>query len=181
MLYDEIMTKPEIQSLRDFQDLGARRRQAGKLLNAVFDETLTPRQAINQWPCLPGNAEPDPSLAAAFQSLWHFEADETQQQTTVFYLDVQLDVLLTMARLLSQGLPLPEELLAYYGQSETLPSLDRPHKHDPGANPPIEYGIQPFWRWIQAQWKSYNHDLKKRIRRIKHTWTMIWKPLHRRR
>jgi len=159
----------------------ARRRQAGDLLNAVFDEALTPRQAINQWPNLPGQPEPDPSMAAAYQALWHFEADETQQQTTVFYLDVQLDVLLSMARMLSQGLALPEALLAHYGQSEILPSLEKQPHHAPGKNPPIEFGVQPFFQWLNTQWQAYTHRLRRRVRQIRHTWQAVWKPFRTRR
>ncbi|MEB3207027.1 MAG: hypothetical protein VKK59_06745 [Vampirovibrionales bacterium] len=160
-------------------DIVTRRRQAGGLLNAVFDETLTPRQAINQWPTLPGQPEPDPSMAAAFKSLWHFEADEALQQNTVFYLDIQLDTLLLMATALSQGKALPEELLLHYAQSETMASLEKIDPQAPGATSPIEYGIQSFWRWLQRQWHDYKCHFKKRIAHIKQAWVRVWKPFRR--
>jgi hypothetical protein len=160
-------------------DIETRRRQAGGLLNAVFDETLTPREAINQWPTLAGQPEPDPSIAAAFKSLWHFEADEVQQQTTVFYVDIQLDTLLLMAKLLSQAKALPEELLSHYAQYQTMPSLEKIDPQAPGATSPIEYGVQSFWRWLRRQWQDFKCHCKRRMSQIKQAWMMVWKPFRR--
>jgi len=99
----------------------------------------------------------------------------------VFYLDVQLDVLLSMARVLSQGLELPEALLAHYGQSEILPSLEKRAETDPAVDAPIEFGVQSFLKWFITQWHAYRHRLQRRVRQIQHTWQAVWKPFRRKR
>jgi hypothetical protein len=81
------------------------RMKAGQLLDQVLDEVITPRKALNQWPT--GIGLDDPSLASAYQALWHFESDEEQQKSIVYYLDAQIELLKQMSRMLMQGKALP--------------------------------------------------------------------------
>jgi hypothetical protein len=81
------------------------RVKAGQLLDQVLDEVITPRQALNRWPSASGLD--DPSLASAYQALWHFESDEEQQKTIVYYLDAQIELLKQMSRMLMAGKALP--------------------------------------------------------------------------
>ncbi|MDX2085576.1 MAG: hypothetical protein SFZ03_09325 [Candidatus Melainabacteria bacterium] len=110
-------TSPAKTPLQLLSDKLARldpRRQAGVLLDAVHDELLTPRQALNRWPMGPETSVADPSLDAAYQLLWHLEADETNQQQDAFYLDAQLTLLKQVADCLMQGQALPKHILALY-------------------------------------------------------------------
>ena len=89
-----------------------RRQQAAQLLDLVLDEQLEPRRAINRWPEM--GAAFDPSLEAAYQALWHFEADEDRHKQEVFYLDAQLELLKQMAGTLRQGHALPKYMTQAY-------------------------------------------------------------------
>jgi hypothetical protein len=95
------------------------RAYASLLLMAVLEETMTPSQAILQWPNhVPGQvASADPSLEAAYQALWHFECDDTWQQSDVFYLDAQLMLLKTMATQLAANQDFPKHLCDQYPRS----------------------------------------------------------------
>ena len=75
-------------------------------------ERLAPSVAINRWPD-DGTAQ-DPSVAVAYQALWHFEADEDKQRAEVFYMDAQLELMRQMAVTLGQGRPLPAHMLSGY-------------------------------------------------------------------
>ncbi len=87
------------------------RQKVAHLLEGVFDECLTSRQAINRWPCVVGV---DASLDTAYQALMHFEADEEQQQTELFYIDAQLELLIQMASYLAKNEALPDYILLAY-------------------------------------------------------------------
>jgi hypothetical protein len=89
-----------------------RRMKAGQLLEAVIHETLEPRMAINRWP--ESGDLPDLSLDCAYVALWHFEADEFQQQTELFYMDAQLELLRQIAEHLKAGRDLPPHMLRTY-------------------------------------------------------------------
>ncbi len=91
--------------------IASSRRAAGGLLLDVFDEILTPRQAINRWPVVRGT---DRSLDTAYQALLHFEADEEHQRGVPFYMDAQLELMRQMGTCLSQGRDLPDYMLAAY-------------------------------------------------------------------
>jgi hypothetical protein len=90
----------------------ARRQRAAQLLEAVIDEQIEPRIAINRWP--EPATEPDPSMDCAYQALWHFEADEDKQKSELFYLDAQLELLRQMSLALKQGADVPGHILALY-------------------------------------------------------------------
>ncbi len=90
----------------------ARRQRAAQLLEAVIDERIEPRMAINRWP--EPATEPDPSMDCAYQALWHFEADEDKQKSELFYMDAQLELLRQMSLALQQGHDLPGHILALY-------------------------------------------------------------------
>jgi hypothetical protein len=94
------------------------RHQVAQLLEAVIDEQLSAQVAINRWP-VPQTVV-DASLECAFWALWHFEADEIQQQTEVYYLDAQLELLRQMAKFLEQGQDLPNYMLASYAGQEPV-------------------------------------------------------------
>lgn len=96
----------------------ARRQYAAQLLEAVIDERMEPRLAINRWP--EPVELPDPSLDAAWQALWHFEADEDKQQTEMFYLDAQLELLRQMALHLKAGRDLPAYFLRTYPEEHQV-------------------------------------------------------------
>jgi hypothetical protein len=93
-------------------NLLGRRLKAAGLLAAVIDESMEARLAINRWPLKPD--EPDASLDCAYLALWHFEADETKQQTIEFYLDAQLELLKQIAAHLKTGRDLPAHILHTY-------------------------------------------------------------------
>lgn len=90
----------------------ARRQRAAQLIEAVLDERIEPRIAINRWP--EPNRELDPSMDCAYQALWHFEADEDKQKSELFYMDAQLELLRQMARHLKTGQDLPPHILTLY-------------------------------------------------------------------
>ncbi|MGE0201842.1 MAG: hypothetical protein AB7P76_12870 [Candidatus Melainabacteria bacterium] len=87
------------------------RCQVGSLLMAVLDEETTALSALTHWP---GIQTEDPSVQVAYQMLWHFEADEEEQQQQEFYMDAQWELLFQTARYLLQGDALPGHLLAAY-------------------------------------------------------------------
>lgn len=89
-----------------------RRLKAAQLLEAVIEESIEPRMAINRWP--ESQNTPDPSLDCAFIALWHFEADESQQKTELFYMDTQLELLRQIAEHLKAGHELPPYILRTY-------------------------------------------------------------------
>ena len=93
-------------------------QQAALLLENVLDEKISARVALNRWSTLA--IEGDSSIDAAYQALWHFEADEEQQQTELFYLDAQWSLLHQMSKYLDQGKPLPEHLITSYPQTRTI-------------------------------------------------------------
>jgi hypothetical protein len=96
----------------------ARRQKAAQLLEDVLDERMEPRLAINRWP-EPGDM-PDASLDTAWQALWHFEADEDKQQSELFYLDAQLELLRQIARFLKEGRDLPAYFLQPYPEDHQV-------------------------------------------------------------
>lgn len=87
----------------------SQRQQAARLLLDVIEERVEARVAINAWPetSLVPNSQPDLSLDAAYQALWHFEADEHRHKTELFYLDAQLELLRQMVRFLQEDRDLP--------------------------------------------------------------------------
>ena len=93
-----------------------RRQQAARLIQAVLDEEVSAGYALTAWPEGGSTAEmaEDTSLQAAYQSLWHFEADEDRQKSELFYMDAQLELLGQMTRHLSRGRDLPPYMLNAY-------------------------------------------------------------------
>ncbi|MEB3244725.1 MAG: hypothetical protein VKJ06_01930 [Vampirovibrionales bacterium] len=146
---------------RNTQAATAQRRQhAGHLLEAVLDETLTARQALNRWPLFaPGKPEPDPSLAAAYQALWHFESDEEKQQGQVFYMDIQFEMLSAMSRFLKLGQPLPPDILTHY--EPAIAPDEQPVVYDPQLG---------FFKWLPAWFaqrkRIYVRTLRARVEGI---------------
>lgn len=125
------------------------RQHAAHLLEAVADERLSASFAINRWPEL--SVQSDPSLNAAFQALWHFEADEEQQQHELFYMDAQLALLRQMAATLRTGQALAPHFLNAYSPEHTVRFF---------------YNRTP-WQDSQQRLTGWLHD----IRRI---WTDAW-------
>lgn len=117
------MTQPAQSSpslLRFVPDEGktARRQRAAQLLEAVIDERMEPRMAINRWP--EPIKEPDLSMDCAYQALWHFEADEDKQKTEMFYMDAQLELLRQMARHFKAGQDFPPYILTLYRKKSPI-------------------------------------------------------------
>lgn len=102
----------------------ARRRQAAWLLEAVLEERMEARLAINRWPEPLSDRSPeeqaDPSIDVAYQALWHFEADEERHRTELFYLDAQLELLRQMAAFLKEGRDLPPYIRQAYSSEHCL-------------------------------------------------------------
>jgi hypothetical protein len=59
-------------------------------------------------------------LSCAYQALWHFEADEDKQQTELFYMDAQLELLRQMAGFLKEGQELPLYILRMYSPQQAV-------------------------------------------------------------
>ena len=116
----------------------ARRQQAAQLLEAVINEQLSAQLAINRWPVLETNE--DTSLDCAFWALWHFEADELQQQSETYYLDVQLELLKQIAQFLKDGSDVPLYITARYADH---PSIRFYIQHSPWQS----YKVRVSARW----------------------------------
>lgn len=123
----EIQKQRALQSLtlpKNDPQLLQQRKEAATLIEAVLDEILSPTQALVKWPVKIHShnhkrtayldINDDPSLQAAYQILWHFEADEAQQRQEVFYLDTQLALLGQVSELLAKGEELPLYMLELY-------------------------------------------------------------------
>lgn len=90
------------------------RHQAGLLISQVLAEEITSRYALNHWPQA---TLWDPTLQAAYQALWHFEADESAQQQEMYYMDAQLALLKNMASYLEQGISFPDYIHRAYSNA----------------------------------------------------------------
>jgi len=110
--------QPHLMSFTTPTTQAERRAKAAQLLQAVIDETLEPRMAINRWP--ESHDSQDPSLDCAYLALWHFEADEVQQKTELFYMDAQLELLQQIAHCLTAGQNLPYFKALPIGSAGTL-------------------------------------------------------------
>jgi hypothetical protein len=120
--------------------LEACRQQAALLLEQVTDEQISPRIALNNWPFHP--KWQDPTLEIAYQALWHFEADEEKQKTELFYMDMQLELLRQMGRILAKGQALPDHLVRYY-------SLEHRARYYGG-----EFLPKSLWRQCLHYWQT---------------------------
>lgn len=122
-----------------------RRQQAAQLLEDVLDERLTAQVAINRWPS--PEDQKDPSLHCAFLALWHLEADEVQQQTEIYYMDAQLELLRQMSNYLKAGKDLPDYMLANYIKRPWIRFyLDQSLWKD------YQLRIQQRWHHLSAIW-----------------------------
>jgi hypothetical protein len=117
------------------------RQQVAALLDAVADEQVAPQVAINRWPVPQGHQ--DASLDCAFWALWHFEADEAQQQSELYYMDTQLELLRQMAGFLGQGRDLPPYMLAGYGDH---PAVRFYYAHSPWLD---------YWQRVSERWQRF--------------------------
>lgn len=110
----DINPSPDVSLMAFYnpKDWRAKRQRAAQLLEAVLDERIEPRIAINRWP--ENIEQPDPSLNCAYQALWHFEADEEKQQTELFYMDAQLELLRQIANFLKSGQDIPLYIIRMY-------------------------------------------------------------------
>lgn len=145
---------PPVMAFAKVQGKHARRLRAAQLIEAVLDEQVEPRLAINRWP--ENDDSPDPSLDCAYQALWHFEADEDKQQSELFYMDAQLELLRQIANTLAKGQDLPPHILRMYYQQ-----------------PPVRffYNVSP-WQDGLRFFKRIGHDLKaawQAVRNVSHT------------
>lgn len=103
---------------RPSTDLERRRLHAGRLIEGVLNEELSAGYALTRWPMPPKkDGEPDLSLQAAYQALWHFEADADRQRSELFYMDAQMELLSQISRYLCHGRPLPAHMLNAYHNS----------------------------------------------------------------
>ena len=88
------------------------RQRAAFLLNNLLEEALTPQQVINRWPTM--YPSDDSSLNAAYQMIWHLEADEELQAQEPLYLDTQLATLELAYQALGRNESLPDAILVAY-------------------------------------------------------------------
>jgi hypothetical protein len=128
-------------------DLASLQQQAARLLLAVLEETLTPRQALARWPVL--HEADDASVWAAYHALWHFEADEDVHKTEPYYCDLQLALLRHMAENLASGTAFPAHILAgYAGHPHVMP-------YDEGR-----HWQRALWQWPLDTLGNGGHVLK---------------------
>ncbi|WP_373532582.1 hypothetical protein [Vampirovibrio sp.] len=139
-------TPPIMQYVPDTGRL-SRRQRAAQLLEAVIEEQVEPRIAINRWP--EPITEPDPSVDCAYQALWHFEADENQQKTELFYMDAQLELLRQMSRCLQQGEALPPYILALYPPKSRVRFFQSQSAWADGHST-----LRRWWRETRAIWQQ---------------------------
>lgn len=85
---------------------------AGLLIECVLDNRLTPREAINRWPVY--NNGTDVSMEVALKILWYFEADELMHKTEPFYTDLQIALLIDVAKCFAADQPLPLYIINAY-------------------------------------------------------------------
>ncbi len=124
-----------------------KRQRAAQLLEAVLDERIEPRIAINRWP--ESIEPPDPSLNCAYQALWHFEADEDKQQSEVFYMDAQLELLRQITGFLKKGQDLPAYMLQMYAVQQPVRFFyNRPWLEDSQAL------LHLTWRTFLRFWRQ---------------------------
>jgi hypothetical protein len=118
------------------------------LIEAVLDEEISPRLALNRWPTSKDSSCHDGSLTAAYQALWHFESDEEKQQTEIFYLDAQLDLLKQMAKYLGQGKSLPEYLRVGYS------SVGTEFYREKKLIPESMIQLKQCWQQLKTLWNT---------------------------
>ena len=126
----------------------AYRKQAAALLEAVLDEEITPRCALNTWPSV-GNA--DPSVQCAYTMLWYFEADEERHHVETFYSDVQIKTIRDVAILLKEGKALTSDILNVYKNRLG------PQEYQPKTvwQEPVE-GAMRVWRYTASLLESHH-------------------------
>jgi hypothetical protein len=107
-----ITSEPSLMEFYNPEDPLDKRQRAAQLIEAVLDERIEPRIAINRWP--ESTTLPDASMFCAYQALWHFEADEEKHRSEMFYLDAQLELLRQIACFLKQGKDLPPYIIRMY-------------------------------------------------------------------
>lgn len=157
-----------LPSLQTSPELIALRQRAAKLLEDVLDERISPQLAINRWP--EAGELPDPSLEIAYQALWHFEADEDKQQSEVFYLDAQIELLRQMAVFLKDGRELPAYFLKGYSPDHTVRFFyDRTVVEDSSQV------ARSFWLEVRRIWQTalelanLEHLAASLVQALKHT------------
>lgn len=127
----------------------AYRQQTAQLLNGVLAEALTPQQAVNHWPCPQGV---DASIDLAMQALLHFESDEDEQQTELYYLDAQLQWLGDIANVLSVGESLSPAML-----QGLTPDLSTGY-YDPDR---AKWGpLLTLFQWLAKNWRLFIQALR---------------------
>lgn len=142
---------PPVMAFAQVQGKAAKRQRAAQLLEAVIQEEVEPRLAINRWP--ETLDEPvDPSLECAFQALWHFEADEDKQQSEIFYMDAQLELLRQMAQFLKEGKDLPAYMLRMYSPQNKVRFFYLIPPWEEGKRLLRQYGQEVKETW-QAAWQ----------------------------
>ena|GEM_PF-3092524 len=139
---------PPLMAFAKPKEKAAKRQRAAQLIEAVINEEIEPRLAINRWPEAL-DEPPDPSLECAYQALWHFEADEDKQQSELFYMDAQLELLRQMAVFLKDGKDLPGYMQRMYSPEQKVRFFYRV--------PPWEEGRRMFAQYrqeIRAAWQA---------------------------
>jgi hypothetical protein len=137
---------PIMQHIPDTGKL-ARRQRAAQLLEAVIEERVEPRIAINRWP--EPVIESDPSINCAYQALWHFEADEEKQKRELFYMDAQWELLRQMSRCLKNGEDIPTHILALYPAQKQVRFFQSQSMWADGLKT-----VRHWWKAIHSIWRQ---------------------------
>ncbi len=99
----------------------AYRKQAAALIDAVLNDEILPRTALNCWPTW-GNE--DLSVRCAYTMLWYFEADEDRHKVEPFYADLQIKTLQEANACLREGLAIPSTLMKDYQKVSAPPEYE---------------------------------------------------------
>ncbi|MBY0450748.1 MAG: hypothetical protein K2X01_09015 [Cyanobacteria bacterium] len=154
------------QTPQNSLSISLQRRIVGDLLDHMLNDSLTPQQVLQRWPVSyqVSDLERDPSLYAAFQAVWYFEADEDRRFQEMFYADLQWALLEQMIGYFKKSDPLPHNLLSVYSPVE----------------PKFYQAQQLFWQPLRV-WKDNLEQFLGTIHqgfcRFRNTWRDAWRLL----
>ena len=154
------------QNQQNAMPVSLQRRIAGDLLDHMLNDNLTPQQVLQRWPVSyhVSDLKRDPSLYAAFQAVWYFEADEDRRYQEMFYGDLQWALLEQMIGYLKKSDPLPQNILSVYTPVE----------------PKFYQAQQLFWQPLRV-WKDnleqFLGTIYQGFFRFRNTWRDAWRLL----
>ena len=99
-----------------YNEIEARKKAAALIKSCLYSNVLV-REALKLWP----EINNDPSLICARHALIHFETDEDIRNSNVDYAEGQIQWLEELIQILSQGDPLPENIIETYKEYYEIP------------------------------------------------------------